>query len=68
MLSFGFPMHITILVLSNWNVLSTCFIYYEWHVTIVYCTIQDVKIGKEYQAEVSDTVSAIISGMTHSVV
>lgn len=48
--------------------LSTCFIYYEWYVTIVYYKIQDVKIGKEYQAEVSDTVSAIISGMTHSVV
>ena len=25
--------------------------------------MQDVKIGKEYQAEVSNTVSAIISGM-----
>lgn len=28
----------------------------------MFCTIQDVKIGKEYQAEVSDNVSAIISG------
>ena len=26
-------------------------------------TMQDVKIGREYQAEVSDIVSAIISGM-----